>query len=274
MKNLLIIILLILYGSHVNAGINYWSYQTSVDPFTDETNSYASFQTRNDEKRITVRCQNNKFDILINFNKYIKRDGGNTLKYRIDKNTFIQSDDWSSSTEGTAVFASKKLKIKLAKELTNGDKKAIFRVYDFNGTTYDMTINFTSARRLITKVIQDCNINLDKTLEAVQKKRLKEKAFDKRSFEEEALELKKFIEVSKEALELKKIIEVSTENVPKEFNNFQQELLESQKTSNEILVEKTLKSIEEQLSGETGFEKIEIERLQNEIKENLSIIFD
>ena len=107
-----------------------------------------------------------------------------------------------------------------------------------------------------------------------RKKRLKEKAFDKRSFEEDALELKKFIEVSKEALELKKIIEVSTENVPKEFNNFQQELLESQKTSNEILVEKTLKSIEEQLSGETGFEKIEIERLQNEIKENLSIIFD
>ncbi|MDA7760115.1 hypothetical protein N8935_07705 [Amylibacter sp.] len=261
MKNLLIIILLILYGSHGNAGINYWSYQTSVDPFTDETNSYASFQTRNDEKRITVRCQNNKFDILINFNKYIKRDGGNKLKYRIDKNTFIQSDDWGSSTKGTAVFASDKLKLKLAKELTNGDKKAIFRVYDFNGTKYDMIINFTSARRLITKVIQDCNINLDKALEAVQKKRLEEKAFEKRSFEEEALELKK-------------IIEVSTENVPKEFNNFQQELLESQKTSNEILVEKTLKSIEEQLSGKTGFEKIEIERLQNEIKENLSIIFD
>ena len=55
MKNLLIIILLILYGSHVNAGINYWSYQTSVDPFTDETNSYASFQTRNDEKRDSQR---------------------------------------------------------------------------------------------------------------------------------------------------------------------------------------------------------------------------
>ena len=165
MKNLLIIILLILYGSHVNAGINYWSYQTSVDPFTDETNSYASFQTRNDEKRITVRCQNNKFDILINFNKYIKRDGGNTLKYRIDKNTFIQSDDWSSSTEGTAVFASKKLKIKLAKELTNGDKKAIFRVYDFNGTSYDMNINFTSAKKFITKVMQDCMIDPDQIVE-------------------------------------------------------------------------------------------------------------
>ena len=148
MKNLLIIILLILYGSHVNAGINYWSYQTSVDPFTDETNSYASFQTRNDEKSITVRCKNNKFDIVINFNEFIRRDGGNTLKYRIDKKIFIESDDWSSSTDGTAVFASKKLKLKLAKELINGDEKAIFRVYDYNGTTYDMNINFTSAKNL------------------------------------------------------------------------------------------------------------------------------
>jgi hypothetical protein len=165
LKNLLIIILLILYGSHVNAGINYWSYQTSVDPFTDETNSYASFQTRNDEKSITVRCKNNKFDIVINFNEFIRRDGGNTLKYRIDKKIFIESDDWSSSTDGTAVFASKKLKLKLAKELINGDEKAIFRVYDYNGTTYDMNINFTSAKKFITKVMQDCMIDPDQIVE-------------------------------------------------------------------------------------------------------------
>ena len=165
MKNLLIIILLFLYGSHVNAGINYWSYQTSVDPFTDETNSYASFQTRNDEKSITVRCKNNKFDIVINFNEFIRRDGGNTLKYRIDKKIFIESDDWSSSTDGTAVFASKKLKLKLAKELINGDEKAIFRVYDYNGTTYDMNINFTSAKKFITKVMQDCMIDPDQIVE-------------------------------------------------------------------------------------------------------------
>ena len=165
MKNLLIIILLIIYGSHVNAGINYWSYQTSVDPFTDETNSYASFQTRNDEKSITVRCKNNKFDIVINFNEFIRRDGGNTLKYRIDKKIFIERDDWSSSTDGTAVFASKKLKLKLAKELINGDEKAIFRVYDYNGTTYDMNINFTSAKKFITKVMQDCMIDPDQIVE-------------------------------------------------------------------------------------------------------------
>ena len=313
MKNLLIIIVLILYGSHINAGINYWSYETFIDPFSDETDSIASFQTLNDGKRINVRCIKNEFHILIDFNKYIKQDGTNTLKYRIDKNSFIEDNDWKSSTDGTTVFASDKLKLKLASELINGDKIAIFRVFDDNYSSHDMTINFTSAKKLITKVMQDCNIDRAQVIQAVEKKR----------FEEEALELKRF---RKELTQQESLDEM--EDAPKEFSNFQQEvfdnlelifegnskelstiqkklsenldnifedraielelelifdemlqeeskeLQEFQKTSHEILAENLSKSIEEKLSSRINLDKIDYEKLEKQIKENLSIIFD
>ena len=167
MRKLILSILLLLFSTQVIAGINQWTYSSKVDAFTDETVSTAGFHTGRYNEYVIVRCKNGDFDVYIGFGEYIDNEGAIKAMYRVDSGQVRESRDWRLSTEGTSIFAKDGPNVKLASELINGKEKAVFRVYDYQGTPHTMTINLKGSTKTISKVMSDCKTgisNKDKTL--------------------------------------------------------------------------------------------------------------
>ena len=157
MKKLLVTAAVIMFASQVSAGIEHWTYKSKVDAFTDEIISYASYQTGEYGEAIHVRCKKSDFDLYIGFGEYIDNDGNIRAIYRVDKEPKVDNYGWTPSTKGTSIFASNKIKIKLATSLINGKNSAVFRVYDFRGTAHEISINLKGSTKAISKVMDDCN---------------------------------------------------------------------------------------------------------------------
>jgi len=167
MRKLILSIFLILFNTQVFAGINQWTYLSGVDAFTDEFSSTASFQTGGYNEQIFVRCKNGNFDVIISFGTFINKKAAVKAMYRIDSGRVVEGYEWNLDTEGTSIFAKDGSNVRLATELINGKEKAVFRVYDYQGTPHTMTINLKGSTKTISKVMSDCKTgisNKDKTL--------------------------------------------------------------------------------------------------------------
>ncbi|MDA9270414.1 hypothetical protein N9P76_06125 [Amylibacter sp.] len=160
MRKLILSILLLLFSTQVFAGINQWTYSSKVDAFTDETISTAKFYTGRYNEYVIVRCKNGDFDVYIGFGEYIDNEGAIKAMYRVDSGQVRESRDWTLSTEGTSIFAKEGSNVKLASELINGKEKAVFRVYDYQGTPHTMKINLKGSTKTISKVMGDCNTGI------------------------------------------------------------------------------------------------------------------
>ena len=160
MRKLTLSIFLILFNTQVFAGINQWTYLSGVDAFTDEFSSTASFQTGGYNEQIFVRCKNGDFDVIISFGTFINKKAAVKAMYRIDSGRVVEGYEWNLDTEGTSIFAKDGLNVKLASGLINGKEKAVFRVFDYNGSAHTMTINLKGSTKTISKVMNDCNVGI------------------------------------------------------------------------------------------------------------------
>lgn len=157
MRTIFIVFLLTL-ATQAGAGQNYWSYNSEKDSFTDEVNSYARFSTGGYGEFVNVRCQNKEFDVIVGVGEFIDNESYAHALYRVDANEVVESKRWLLSTDGTAIFANDKLKVRLASDLAGGKSKAVFKLYDYEGSSYQMRINLKGSTKSITKVMRDCNL--------------------------------------------------------------------------------------------------------------------
>ena len=111
---------------------------------------------------MNVRCQNKKFDVIIGIGEFIDNDNYAHALYRVDTNEVVEGKRWLLSTDGTAIFADDKLKVRLASDLANGKSKAVFKVYNYKRTSFEMRINLKGSTKSITQVMKDCNLGSQK----------------------------------------------------------------------------------------------------------------
>jgi type VI secretion system protein VasI len=102
--------------------------------------------------RLIIRCREHQTDVYIATDEYIGSEGTRVIT-RID-NGASESETWSHSTDGKAVFSPRP--IPLARTLAKS-QKLFARVSDFNGTSYDVEFKLAGLDSLLPKVTQACS---------------------------------------------------------------------------------------------------------------------
>jgi len=126
------------------AGRGEWTAWTSTDELSGIKNQSASLapNTKNwaysssDDAFLIVRCKDSTFEVFAYFDSFLSSDNIR-VQYRLDSSrTYDQT--WSTSTTGTATFASNPRNI--VRGMTEG-VRLVIRAYDYNDTPHTMTFN-------------------------------------------------------------------------------------------------------------------------------------
>ena len=126
------------------AGRGEWTAWTSTDELSRIENQSASLvpntknwaYSSNDDAFLAVRCKDNIFEVFAYFDEFLGSDNIR-VQYRLDSSrTYDQT--WSTSTTGTAAFASNPRSI--VRGMTEG-VRLVIRAYDFRDTPHTMTFN-------------------------------------------------------------------------------------------------------------------------------------
>ena len=102
--------------------------------------------------RLIIRCREHRTDVYIATDEFLGSEGSRVIT-RIDDRA-SQSNTWSHSTDGKAVFAPNP--IPLAQTLATS-QMLFARISDFNGTAYDVEFKLVGLVGLLPKVAQACS---------------------------------------------------------------------------------------------------------------------
>lgn len=138
-----------------------WDVSESVSPVDDSKtvvlsisaskpiyNSYGS----SENARLIIRCKEHSTDLFVALDEYLGSDSSSIL-YRLD-GAPSQTDSWSESTDGKAVFAPNA--VALSRKLASS-KKFFIRISDFRGTNYDTEFKTDGLGKVLPKVASACH---------------------------------------------------------------------------------------------------------------------
>lgn len=99
-----------------------------------------------------MRCLDNKTEVFIVWPSFIGL-GDKKIKYRIDDN-IINTDTWTLSTDGDAVFANKPIKFI---DSLRGAKRFIIQLDSHNNVKEELEFDLTGIDNYIDKIAECCN---------------------------------------------------------------------------------------------------------------------
>lgn len=140
-----------------------WFYAKRVDEFSDEQTHIAMIRSVADRSLGLARCVAGKeFDLIFSIGRYIGVGNKYPVRYRIDKQTTVESD-WVVSTRGTSLFASDFDKAHMARQMLAGNA-LLLEITDAEKVPHKTRLTLNGTNDTLGKVMDACNISRESYL--------------------------------------------------------------------------------------------------------------